>query len=178
VTTITNVVGFLIAVLVFRDILAVAAAFVIRGYILLPLNLLWMRQYGHIHIRAHLLELKGVVIATVVMAAAVLLVKFALAQHVHDSILLIAEILAGMVAFAVALLVVERSLVAEVVTVAAQALPGGMRVARLLHLPMAPAGERPRPDANETSVEAEIAAGAELDPTGLADEDPDRDRLT
>jgi PST family polysaccharide transporter len=64
VTTIVNVVGFLIAVLVFRDILAVAIAFVLRGYLLLPLNLVWMRKYAGIPIREHLFELRGVALAT------------------------------------------------------------------------------------------------------------------
>jgi PST family polysaccharide transporter len=177
VTTITNVVGFLVAVLVFRDILAVAAAFVLRGYLLLPLNLVWMRQYGHINIREHLVELRGVAVATVVMAAAVLLVKVALLGHVGDALLLIAEVLVGMVAFAAALLVVERSLVAEIVTIAGQAVPGGMRMARLLRLPVAPGAGRNARAREVPTTEEEVEAGALVDPTGLAGEEPDRDRL-
>jgi O-antigen/teichoic acid export membrane protein len=173
VTTITNVVGFLLAVIIFRDILFVAAAFVVRGYLLLPLNLYWMRQYAHIRIREHLLELRGVVIATAVMAAAVVLVKLVLMHHVHDAILLVAEVAVGFVVFGVTLLLVDRALVAELVGVAAQAVPGGVRVARLLHLPMAAVGDRKARLAQDTSVDAEIEAGAELDPTGLADQAPD-----
>lgn len=175
VTTVTNVIGFLIAVLIFRDILAVAAAFVIRGYLVLPLNLLWMRQYAHISIREHFLELRGVAIATIVMAAGVLLVKFALIGHVNEALLLIAEIVAGLVVFGLALVVAEQALVEEVVSVAADALPGGVRIAGKLHLPMAPPAERKARAALDTSVEAEIAAGAVLDPTGLADEETDKD---
>jgi O-antigen/teichoic acid export membrane protein len=177
VTTITNVVGFLIAVLIFRDILAVAAAFAIRGYLLLPLNLLWMRQYGHINIREHLLELRGVVIATAVMAGAVLLVKFVLAGHVDDGVLLLAEIVVGLVVFGLALFVVERPLVADIVSIAAQGMPGGVRIARLLHLPMASTGGRKARATLDTSVEAEIAAGAVVDPTGLANEDPEQPQV-
>ncbi len=164
VTTITSVTGFLIAVLVFRDIIAVAAAFVIRGYLLLPLNLYWMRQYGHIHIREHLLELRGVILATAVMAGAVLPVKLLLIGHVHDSILLMAEVAAGLVVFVVALMFVDRALFAEIVSVAAQAVPGGLRIARLLHLPLAPTTAGKAMHGQEASVAAE--AGAELDPTG------------
>jgi PST family polysaccharide transporter len=176
VTTVTNVVGFLIAVLIFRDILAVAAAFVVRGYLLLPLNLVWMRRYGGIPIREHLLELKGVAAATAVMAVAVLLVKFALLGQVGHAVLLLAEVLAGALVFVVALLLFERSLVAEIVGVAAQAIPGGTRIARLLHLPLAPAGGR-RSRAADDTVEAEVEAGAQVDPTGLADEESEKGPL-
>lgn len=175
VTTVTNVIGFLIAVLIFRDILAVAAAFVLRGYLLLPLNLYWIRVYCGIPIREHLLELKGVALATAVMAAAVLLVKLALLGNVSDALLLLAEVLAGAVVFPVALLVVERTLVAEIVGVAAQAVPGGTRIARRLRLPIAPSGGRRAPPADDT-VAAEAQAGAEVDPTGLADEGPEQIR--
>jgi O-antigen/teichoic acid export membrane protein len=173
VTTLANVAGFLIAVVIFRGILAVAAAFVIRGYLLLPLNLYWMRQYGHINIREHLLELRGSVIATAVMAAAVMLVKFLLIGNVHDSILLIVEVLIGTGVFAVALVVVERSLVAELVTIAGQGVPGGMRVARLLHLPTAPVGEhraRGGAAAGEPGLVSSLDTVPDIDPTGLADQ--------
>lgn len=176
VTTITNVVGFLIAVFVFRDILAVAAAFVLRGYLLLPLNLIWMRRYGGIPIRDHVLELKGVAAATLVMAGAVLLVKVALLDQVSAALLLLAEVLVGAVVFAVSLLVFERALVAEIVGIAAQAVPGGARIARLLRLPLAPAGTRKARPAEDT-VEAEVEAGAEVDPTGLADEESEKNPL-
>jgi PST family polysaccharide transporter len=176
VTTITNVVGFLVAVLVFRDIVAVAAAFVLRGYLLLPINLYWMRKYAGIPIREHLLELKGVAAATAVMAIAVLLLKIALVSHVHAGVLLLVEVLVGAAVFAVALLVFERALVAEIVGVAGQALPGVGRIARLLHLPAAPPGGKKARPADD-SVEAEIEAGAELDPTGLADEDSEKNPL-
>jgi PST family polysaccharide transporter len=173
VTTITNVVGFAIAVLVFRDILAVAAAFVVRGYLLLPLNLYWMRKYGGIRIREHFLELRGVGIATAVMAAAVLVVKLALLGHVDDGLLLLAEVLVGFVVFGAALLIVERSLVAEIVSVAAQAVPGGLRFARLLHLPMAPAGGRKARAAQQREIPALLDTEPDIDPTGLVDEHED-----
>jgi len=171
VTTIINVAGFLIAVIVFRDILAVAAAFVLRGYLLLPLNLYWMRVYGGIPIREHLFELRGVAAATIVMAAAVLLVKLVLLGQVHPALLLLAEVVVGLVVFAVALLLVERALVAEIVGVAAQAVPGGARIARRLHLPMAPTGGRRRGEQDARLLEAVEPAPAEVDPTGLAPEE-------
>jgi hypothetical protein len=154
----------------------VAAAFSLRGYLLLPLNLHWMNKYGHIDIREHLLELRGVAVATIVMAVAVLAVKFVLIGHVHDVILLLVEVVVGAIVFGLALLVVEQSLVEELVSVGAQAVPGGVRMARLLHLPMAPKGDKKARAKLDTSVDAEIEAGAIFDPSGLVDEgETDRD---
>jgi PST family polysaccharide transporter len=183
VTTIFNVVGFVLAVVIFRDILAVAAAFVLRGYLLLPLNLVWMREYAGIHIRQQLLELRGVATATLLMAAAVVLVKLALLGHVHNAVLLVAEVVMGVIVFAIALLLVERSLVAEIAGVGAQAIPGGRRIARLLRLPLdAPVAPRPwaagkadrrrgkgvNDEVEPVVDEVELTA---VDPIGLDDED-------
>ncbi len=165
VTAITNVIGFLIAVLVFRDILAVAAAFVLRGYLLLPLNLVWMRNYAGIPIREHLFELRGVAAATGVMAVAVVLVKLALLGHVHSAVLLVVEVVVGVVVFGVALLLVERSLVADIVGLGGQAIPGATRIARLLRLPIAAVPARSA--ASPEQPEAEPA----VDLPGLASEE-------
>jgi PST family polysaccharide transporter len=173
VTTVTNVIGFLIAVLIFRDILAVAVAFVVRGYLLLPLNLYWMRVYCGIPIREHLLELKGVALATAVMALAVLGVKLVLLGNVSSAVLLLGEVVVGAVVFPVALLLFERALVAELVTVAGQAIPGGMRVARLLRLPVAPTGGRKARSERETDIPASLDTEPDIDPAGLSDEHED-----
>ena len=125
VTTITNVVGFAIAVQF--GILAVAAAYVIRGYLLLPLNLYWLRIYAGVPTREYLFQLRGIAIASAVMAAAVLAVKFALAGTTGPVALLAAEIGAGAGAFAIAIWVVERELLRELVSVAREALPGRRR---------------------------------------------------
>jgi hypothetical protein len=59
------------------------------------------------------------------------------------------------------------------VGVAAQTVPGGARIARLLHLPMAPTGGRKARQVEDTSIGAEVEAGTQVDPTGLVDEEPD-----
>ena len=173
VTTVTNVIGFLIAVLIFRDILAVAIAFVVRGYLLLPLNLYWMRVYCGIPIREHLLELKGVALATAVMAAAVMGIKLVLLGHVSSAVLLLGEVVVGASVFLVALLLFERRLVAALVTVACQAMPGGMRIARLLRLPTAPAGGKKARTYPEPTIPASLDTEPDIDPAGLTDEHED-----
>jgi hypothetical protein len=96
--------------------------------------------------------------------------------HVGHAVLLLVEVVTGAIVFFVALLLFERALVAEIVTVAGQAIPGGMRIARLLHLPILPAGGRKSRSAEDT-VAAELEAGAEVDPTGLADEESEKGPL-
>jgi PST family polysaccharide transporter len=125
VTAVTNVIGFLIAVLVFRDIIAVAVAYVLRGYLLLPLNLYLVRKHVGIPIAKYLLQMRGIAISTLAMAGAVLAVKLALGGQLANVVLLILEVLVGAVVFAIVLVLVERRLVSEVLEVALQAIPRG-----------------------------------------------------
>ena len=134
IATVTNVVGFIIAVAYFQNIVAVAAAYTIRGYALLPLNLHWMRVYGGVPVREQLGQLRGVALSTTVMALAVIAVKLALGESVHNFVLLAAEVLVGMVVFAGALFLIERPLFLDVASIAAQAIPGGERIAALLRI--------------------------------------------
>ena len=169
VTTIANVVGFFVAVFLFKDIIYVAAAFVLRAYLLTPLILWWVQQYAAIPIREQLGQLRSPVIATVLMSIAVLSVKVALLGHVHNSVLLLAEVTTGIVAFLVALVIVDRELLRDVTSVALQALPGGERLRRRLHLAV-PAGATgvaaaevvgTTPVAAEETISAGASVGAE-----------------
>lgn len=133
-STIVDVIGFVIAVLIFGNIVAVAAAYTLRGYALLPLNLYWMRVYVNVSVRDQLWQLRGVAGSTVLMAVAVVATKLALVGRVHNLVLLSAEVAVGVITFAAAMLVIERPLMKEVIGVAAQAIPGGQRVSRRLGL--------------------------------------------
>jgi polysaccharide transporter, PST family len=160
VTTIVNLVGFFIAVFFFRDIVAVAGAFVVRGYLLMPLILWWVRRYAGVDIADQLRELRGPVLATIVMTAAVLVVKFLLLGNVHNGVLLAVEVVTGIASFLAALLVVDRPLVRDVTLVALQALPGGQRIGRALRLPVpVPTGGR---GGRQRRAETEAAAAAGL----------------
>jgi PST family polysaccharide transporter len=143
ITTIVHVVGFFIAVTIFKDIVAVAAAFVIGSYLLLPLNLYLQHRYAGISVFEHLWQLRWVATATAVMAAAVFAVKIALAGQLNSRALLLAvEVVVGIVVYVVALWIVERALFREVLTVALQALPGGERVAPLLRVQITTKAQR------------------------------------
>jgi O-antigen/teichoic acid export membrane protein len=121
ITAVTNVLGFLIAVPF--GIVAVAVAFVLRGYLLLPLSLHWMRRYAQIPVREFLAQLRGPAVATLLMAVSVLSVKFLLTGSAPSVVLLGAEVGAGVVTFIAVLWLVERGLLREVIEVARQAMP-------------------------------------------------------
>jgi PST family polysaccharide transporter len=138
-STVTSVIGFVIAVLLFRDIIAVAAAFTIRSYLLLPLNLYWLRKYGDVPIRQQLSGYRGLFAATGVMVIAVIGVKLTLGDIVSDGALLVMEVGVGLVTYLAAIVVFERALVRELVGLGLQVIPGAERVASRLgiraHLP-------------------------------------------
>ena len=125
ITTLVNIAGFLVAVLVFRDITAVAAAYTIRAYALLPLILYWLKRHGGIPWSAHLRELRTPLVATAVMAVAVIAVKLVLEQIVGLPVLLVAEVVVGTAVYAATVLLLDRALVAEVGAFVASAVPGG-----------------------------------------------------
>lgn len=169
VTTIVNVTGFVIAVLFFGTIVAVAAALVVRGYLVMPLIVWWLRRYAGIPIAAHLLDLRSSALATVVMAVAVLAVKFMLGGS-GPAVLLVAEVLTGVVAFGLAILIIDRSLVAEVLTFFLQALPGGERLGRRLRL--LPETALPR-DRRQIPPDDDLPPSAEVAPDVMIGRDAD-----
>lgn len=127
ISTVTNVVGFIIAVPF--GIAAVAVAFTVRAYLLVPLNLYWSHQYAGIPVGAFLRQLRGTAVATSVMAAAVLLVKLVTGDDGSPAILVGLEVATAAIAFCAALYAVDRSLLSELVDVASHAIPGMSRVA-------------------------------------------------
>ncbi len=132
ITTLVNILGFLVAVIVFRDITAVAAAYTIRAYALLPLILHWLKRYAAVPWSAHLSELRTPFVATAVMAGAVIAAKLALTGAVGLPVLLAVEVLVGISVYAGTVLLIDRALVAEVRAFLASAVPGGGRVAQAL----------------------------------------------
>ena len=113
VTTIVHIVGFVIAVVVFQNIVAVAAAFVIGSYLLLPWNLYLQHKYAGISIFDHLWQLRWIAVSTALMAAAVLAVRSVLVGQIHPLVLLPLSVLLGLVVYVAAILLFERALVAR-----------------------------------------------------------------
>ncbi len=144
ITSIVNVAGFLVAVRCSATSSPWPIAFVLRGYLLMPLILVGCAATPAFRSRLTW-RLRSTVLATLVMAAAVLGVKLVLLGHVHNAWLLAAEVLVGGAVFGVALFALERSLLVEVFTLIFQAVPGGAKLARRVHMPLgdgAPSGRR------------------------------------
>jgi hypothetical protein len=57
--------------------------------------------------------------------------------HPSHLALLVAEVVVGVISYAIALYAVDRPLVEDVFRVAALAVPGGERIARRMHVPLA-----------------------------------------
>jgi O-antigen/teichoic acid export membrane protein len=146
IATATNVIGFLIAVLIFGNIIAVAAAYTIRAYLLLPLNLYWLKKYGDIPVRAQVSSFRGIAMATLVMAVAVIGVKVIIGDQVTPVVLLAIEVAAGVIVYLFALVVLERALVRELVGFGIQVVPGSERIAARLGIRAdVPSVTKPRP---------------------------------
>jgi hypothetical protein len=103
---------------------------VVRGFLLLPLNLYWMRKYVGISAGDYLRQLSSISIATGLMAVVVLGLKLLLASRISSLGLLVAETAAGVATVVAALWLLDRPLFHEVGSLAAQAIPGGERLRR------------------------------------------------
>ncbi|HUG49090.1 MAG TPA: lipopolysaccharide biosynthesis protein [Candidatus Limnocylindria bacterium] len=157
VNTITAVTGFALAVSF--GIVAVAAAFVVRGYLMVPLQLFFQRRYAGIPTRAYLSRLRGTVAATVLMAGAVLAAKWLMHPRVDNVVLLLVEFGVGAAAYVGALYVLDRALLHQLIEFVTQALPGGERAQQRFEQVAARRGRR--------SVEATLTAEERDDPIGL-----------
>jgi O-antigen/teichoic acid export membrane protein len=132
-TTVANVTGFLVAVLVFRDIVAVAVAFVIRGYLLAPILQWLIHRYAGIRIWDNLRRLRRTVLATALMAAAVFAVKLVFAGSMQTAALLAVEVAVGTSTYVVSLLILDRGAAAETWRLATEAFSvrrGGRKAPR------------------------------------------------
>lgn len=119
-TAIVNVTVFLAAVQF--GIVAVAAAYVLRGYLLVPFMLRWMQRYAGVPAIGYLAQLRGVALATLAMAIVIIGVRLTLSAAMTPVALLSVELLAGAPTYLVVLYAVERPLVHELLHVLGQAL--------------------------------------------------------
>lgn len=171
--TVVHVIGFFIGATIFRDIVAVAATYVVGGYLLLPVNLYLVGRYAGIPAAEHLTRLRSIGIATALMAAAVLAVKFGL-SGTGPALLLAGEVLAGAVVYIVAIALLERELFQEVVGVGFDTIPGGRRLGRALHLRASPRRKRPNSAGpGQTGIDEELQETM-VDPSDIESSTPPR----
>jgi PST family polysaccharide transporter len=132
VTALVNILGFVVAVVVFRNPLAVAVAYALRAYLLAPLVLRWIERYAGIPLAENLLRLRRIAAATALMALTVLAVKALAPASIGIAPFLALEVISGSLVYVVAMVLIEGELVRDVWHFARQALPDGVR-ARLFH---------------------------------------------
>jgi polysaccharide transporter, PST family len=125
ITTIITVAGFVLAVQT-GQIVAMAAAYVIPGYLLLPLNLLWMQRYAGIGVWAYLARLRGVAAATVVMALVMIGGRYLLGEQ-RPLVILLALLGVAAVSYLGSLWLFDRQLMVDVLGFARRAIPGRRR---------------------------------------------------
>ena len=128
VTMAVSVAAFIVAVPF--GIFAVAAAFTLTGYLVLPLNLYWQRMYAGVRIIEYLAQLRGLTLATTAMVLAVMAVKMPMSGAGNSLALLSLEVAAGAIVFWAAFWLADRALFREAFGVAVQAVPGAGRLRR------------------------------------------------
>ena len=130
VNMVTTVIGFAIAVPF--GIVAMAVSFVIRGYLMVPLQLYLQRRYADIPSGEYLRRLAVPTAATLLMALAVIGVRLLLGEQLAVLPLLLLSVVTGAVVYTAAIVVMDRPLLGDVLHVASQALPGGEGARRRL----------------------------------------------
>jgi PST family polysaccharide transporter len=126
-TATINIAGFLVAVLVFRSVIAVAAAYALRAYLMAPVVLRWLESYADIPFRENLLRLRRIAGATALMALAVLFVKLVVPPSAGLVLILALEIAVGVIVYGGSMLLLERDLLVDLWQFALQALPARVR---------------------------------------------------
>ena len=149
-TAALNIAGFLVAVFLFRSVIAVAAAYALRAYILAPVVLRWLESYAGIPFRENLLRRRRIAAATALMALAVLVVKLLLPASTGLVLSLVVEIAVGVAVYGAAMLLLERDLLVDLWQFALQALPRRVR-ARLSRFGRARAAAAPAAADGESS---------------------------
>jgi O-antigen/teichoic acid export membrane protein len=128
IATVASVAAFAAAVPF--GIVAVAAAFTVRGYLMLPLLLVWTRRHAGIGIGEYLAQMRGTALATLGMVVGIVALKLLLGDRLSPTGLLALEIAGGATVFVGLLALLERSVLADLWTVAGHALPGLHRLRR------------------------------------------------
>jgi len=122
-TFVCSVIGFLLAVR--WGIVAVAASFVIVGYLLAPVSYLAVRKLVGIDLRVYLGQYVAPLSASLAMVAVVLGLKQVLKnQDLHLAVQLAIYITSGALTYLLVILVTARPLTRRVLELASLALPG------------------------------------------------------
>jgi PST family polysaccharide transporter len=121
-SAVANIVAFTIAVR--WGIVAVAAAFVIRGYLLAPIPLLVVRKFIGINLVTYLRQFLPPLIGCFTMVSAILLVKPLLHSIKDIHLLIISEIILGFIIYILTILLISPTLFRRAADIVRVAVPG------------------------------------------------------
>ncbi|MBK7046997.1 MAG: lipopolysaccharide biosynthesis protein [bacterium] len=113
INTIANVLAFYFVVR--WGIVAVAAAFVVRGYLLVPMDFLFLRRLIPFSFRAYSRVLLPNILTTVIMTGAVIAFKAVASDEMPALVVLVLGIVVGVVAYALAVSLIARPALRELV---------------------------------------------------------------
>lgn len=122
VSMVANIIGFFVAVAVFGNIVAVAAAYALRAYVLLPLNLHWLGQCTGLSVARLCAGLSGIVVATLMMAGGMLLLRAVIGPWLAVEGVLVVQLLVGFVTYTTVLALMDRLLVVDIFRIGIQVL--------------------------------------------------------
>ncbi|WP_392531334.1 lipopolysaccharide biosynthesis protein [Nostoc sp. C117] len=112
---VSNVVAFALSVQ--WGIVAVAAAYVIRGYLMVPLNIWVLWKLIRIDVSTYLAQGIVPLIGTTIMLAAIFSVKYLLSNFISSYAILAISIIVGIVVYCVAILLIAPKLFWQVVNI-------------------------------------------------------------
>ncbi len=116
VQAVSNVVAFAIAVQ--WGIVAVAAAYVIRGYLMVPLNIWVVWKLIHIDVRTYIRQGAVPLAGTVIMLTAIFAIKYFLNNVISSSAVLALGILVGVIVYVLSIFLIAPKLFWQVVNIA------------------------------------------------------------
>jgi PST family polysaccharide transporter len=105
---------------------AMATAYVVPAYLLLPLNLRWVQRHASIDIGEYLANMRGVAAATVLMVASMLIGRYLLSDSA-PAVVLLTLLAVGGIVFLGSLWLLDRDVIRDVLRIVRQATPLGRR---------------------------------------------------
>jgi PST family polysaccharide transporter len=118
---VTNIIGFAIAVR--WGIAAVAASYVIRGYLLSPLPLLAVKKLIHIDLKIYFQQLVAPIVGSLALVVAILIAQHFLSDLINLYGLLAVCLIVGTLAYMITILLIVPTLFQQVLNLAKLALP-------------------------------------------------------
>ena len=121
INAVSNIIAFSIAVR--WGIVAVAAAYVIRGYLTTPIEFWMLRKIGIIDIKNYFRQLTVPIVGSITIIVVVTGLRFLLSDLINLNFQLVVYIFLGIVAYLVVVKLLKPSLLEQIITILQYILP-------------------------------------------------------